>query len=208
MSISQFLQQATSWLAWSGLGLGAMTLIAFLFRWGVRFRLVGATIFSLLLSGSCWAFKESYSPPVTIEGAIYAPVVFDNGVDLVVAKAPEDFPEEAIDPSLEQIAENLKGGGRNGSKVTIRIRKLITKEAGISEPIILGEVISDPSRNLLIHVDRNEFINSNTTNSIDTSQLEDQKITTSPQSFELNSSEELNAASFSDITSAIEDGNE
>ena len=157
MSISQFLQEATSWLAWSGLGLVIITLISFLFRWKFKFRLVGAAIFTLLLSGSIWAFQQSYSPPVTIEGALYVPVVYDNGGDLVVAQAPDDFPEEAIYPSLEQVAENLKGGLRNGSKVTIRIRKIEHLSNGISTPKILGEVINDRSNNLIEHVDIQKF---------------------------------------------------
>ena len=151
MSISQFLPKIIIWLAWSGLALGLLTLLAFLLRWGVRFRLVGVTIFTLLLSVSCWSFKESYSPPIAIEGSLYLPTVYDNGGDLVVAQAPNDFPEEAIKPSLEQIAENLKGGSRNGSKVTVRIRKLESNDRGISEPIILGEVISDPIQNKIVY---------------------------------------------------------
>ncbi len=158
MSISQFLQQATNWLAWSGLALGAITLLAFLIKWKVKFRLIGATIFTLLLSGSCWAFSESYSSPVVIEGAIYTPVVFDNGYDLVVAQAPDDFPEESVQPSLEQIAGNLKGGGRNGAKVHIRIRKVESAGPEISAPIILGEVIKDINQNTLTVVDINTVL--------------------------------------------------
>tara|TARA_Y100001968_G_C19435026_1_gene759136 strand:+ start:2553 stop:3158 length:606 start_codon:yes stop_codon:yes gene_type:complete len=143
MSISQILQDAISWLAWSGLGLFILTIIFFIFNWGGKFRLVGATIFTLLLSASCWAFSESYRPPFKVEGAEYAPVVYDNGYDLVVAQAPKEFPSEAIQPTLEQIAGNLKGGGRNRSLVHVRIRKLETVENGISKPIILGEVLRD-----------------------------------------------------------------
>ena len=47
-----------------------------------------------------------------IEGAKYAPVVFDNGKDLVVIQASDDFPQEAINPTLQQVAGNLKGSGR------------------------------------------------------------------------------------------------
>lgn len=147
MSISQFLNEAITWLAWIGLALGLGTIIAFIVGWGFRFRLVGATVFTLLLSGSCWAFQESYTPPINIEGALYLPVVYDNGGDLVVAQAPEDFPKEAIKPSLEQIAANLKGGGRNGQKVLVRVRKIETTNQGVSQPIILSEVIKDNSIN-------------------------------------------------------------
>ena len=161
MSISQFLQDATTWLAWSGLGFGIMAIISFLFSWGFKFRLVGATIFSLLLSGSCWAFQQSYSPPVTIEGALYVPVVYDNGGDLVVAQAPQGFPEEAIEPSLKQLAENLKGGSRNGAEITVRIRKIESKEEGISQPIVLGELIRDSSKRVTISLAKDDFLNLN-----------------------------------------------
>jgi len=145
MSISPLLQQATIWLAWSGLGLGVITLISFLIGWGVKFRLTGITIFTLLLSVSCWAFSKSYTPPLVVEGAIFTPVVYDNGYDLVVAQAPENFPQDSIEPSLQQIAGNLKGGGRSGSKVHVRIRKVESAGDGISQPVILGEVIRDIS---------------------------------------------------------------
>ncbi|WP_332299710.1 Ycf51 family protein [Prochlorococcus marinus] len=159
MSISQFLQEVTTWLAWSGLGLGILTIIAFLIKWGAKFRLVGATIFTLLLSGSCWAFQQSYTPPVTVEGAMSIPVVYDNGGDLVVAQATEDFPKEAIKPTLEQIAGNLKGGGRNGSNVTVRIRKLEAKGEGLSQPVILGEVTRDSFNNVSIPIIKQKTIN-------------------------------------------------
>ena len=147
MSISQLLQEVTVWLAWSGLGLGFMTIVAFLFNWGIKFRLVGTAIFTLLLSGSCWAFNQSYTPPRTFEGAMYTPVVYDNGGNLVVAQVQADFPSEAIDPSLQQLSENLKGGGRNGAEITVRIRKLEDNSPGISKPIILGEAIRDSLTN-------------------------------------------------------------
>ena len=147
MSISQLLQEATIWLAWSGLGLGFMTIVAFLFNWGVKFRLVGTAIFTLLLSGSCWAFNQSYTPPRTFEGAMYTPVVYDNGGNLVVAQVQADFPSEAIDPSLQQLSENLKGGGRNGAEITVRIRKIEDLSPGVSTPIVLGEAIRDSLTN-------------------------------------------------------------
>ena len=150
MSISQLLQEATIWLAWSGLALGIMAIIAFLFNLGVKFRLVGTAIFTLLLSGSCWAFNQSYTPPRTFEGAMYTPVVYDNGGNLVVAQVQADFPSEAIDPSLQQLSENLKGGGRNGAKITVRIRKIEDHSPGISTPIILGEAIRNSLTNTTI----------------------------------------------------------
>ena len=145
MSISQILQQATIWFGWLGLALLILTIIFFIFNLGGKFRLVGASIFTFLLSASSWAFTESYRPPVEIEGAQYAPIVYDNGYDLVVAQAPTDFNEENTKPTLEQIAGNLKGGGRNRSKINIRIRKIEPISEGVSMPIIIGEAIKDIS---------------------------------------------------------------
>ncbi len=150
MSISEILNQAIIWLLWSALGLGIITIICFLIGWKEKFRFVGATIFTLLLSGSCWAFSQSYSPPETFDGALYLPVVYDNGQDLVVAQAADDFPENAIRPTLEQIAGNLKGGGRNGSIVHVKIRKLDLISDGISKPIVVGEAIRDIEQNKTI----------------------------------------------------------
>ncbi len=169
MSITELLEKGTIWLGWSALGLFAITVICFLFGWGLKFRLVGATIFTFLLSGSCWAFAKSYTPPFVVENALYAPVVYDNGYDLVVAQASDDFPGESIQPTLEQIAGNLKGGGRNGANVHVRIRRLITNEEGISEPIILGEVIRDIKQSKTIPV--KTYIKANDT-SINSDQIE------------------------------------
>ena len=159
MFISQTLQVAIAWLAWSGLGLAIVTIIFFIFNWPGKFRLVGATIFTLLLSVSCWAFVESYRPPFKVEGAKYAPVVYDNGFDLVVAQAPEGFPKEAIEPTLEQIAGNLQGGGPKRSLVHVRIRKLQKIEEGLSKPVILGEVIRDIKKNITLPLPKTSSFN-------------------------------------------------
>ncbi len=153
MSITQFLPQLAKWLAWAGIVLSFLTLISFLFKWGFRFRLVGATIFTFLVSGSCLAFEQSYLPPKIIEGAVYAPIVYDNGRDIVIAQAENDFPETAIIPTLEQIAQNLKGGGRNGALVDIRLRKLEKVGDGISKPVILGKVLRDTMNSKTIFVE-------------------------------------------------------
>ena len=150
MNLLELLEKSTQWFAWLGLGLTLLTIISFLLKWGVRFRLVGAAVFSLLLAASTLTFTASYKPPLIKEGAKYAPIVFDNGYDLVIAQADEDFPDEAIQPTLEQIAANLKGGGRSRAMVHIRIRRLEPAGNGVATPIVLGEVIRDIENNLTI----------------------------------------------------------
>ncbi len=152
MSMSEVIQDVTKWLAWGGSGLGILTILAYLLNWGIKFRLTGTTIFTLLLSASCWAFNQSYTPPFNVEGYKYAPIVYDNGFDLVVAQASNDFPKEAIKPTLLQIAGNLKGGGRNGAQVKVRLRKIESVADGISRPIVLGEIINDLKESKIIEL--------------------------------------------------------
>ncbi len=150
MNLTQLIKESTTWFGWLGLGLVGLTLISFIIGWKEKFRLVGATVFSLLLCASSWAFTESYTPPFTVEGAKYLPVVYDNGSNLVVAQAPANFPDEAIKPTLEQIAGNLKGGGRSGGIVKVRIRKLEPAGADVSRPKVLGEVLRDLRQDITI----------------------------------------------------------
>ena len=157
MSMSEVIQDVTKWLAWGGSGLGVFTILAYLFSWGIKFRLTGITIFTLLLSASCWAFDQSYRPPFNVEGYKYAPIVYDNGSDLVVAQASNDFPQEAIQPTLLQIAGNLKGGGRNGAQVKVRLRKIVSAGDGISQPIVLGEIINDFKESKIIELPNRDY---------------------------------------------------
>ena len=143
MALDQLLLTAAPWLGWSGLALGVLTIVAFLANWGLRFRLVGVSGFTLLLAVSCWAFAVSYTPPVVVEGAIRAPVVFDNGNDLVVAQVPPDLDSSTVEATLQQLAGNLRGSGRGSNVVTVRLRALKPINDGLSQPVILGETERD-----------------------------------------------------------------
>ncbi len=143
MALDQLLLAAAPWLGWSGLALVMLTLVAFLASWGLRFRLVGVSSFTLLLAVSCWAFGVSYTPPVVIEGAVRAPIVFDNGNDLVVAQASVDLDDAAVGATLEQLAGNLRGSGRASSSVVVRLRGIRQASDGLGRPVILGEITRD-----------------------------------------------------------------
>ena len=111
---------------------------SFYFNFGFKFRIIGATIFSLLLSLSSWAYSKLYRKSSS-KNAKYLPIVYD-GFDLIIAKAENDFPEESIEPTLEQLSENLRKGSRSGANVKIKIRKLEKISAGVSKPVVIGEV--------------------------------------------------------------------
>ena len=140
MSFFELLENTPKIFGFIGIFLLMGTIIAFIFNFSSKFRIVGATIFSLLLSLSSWAFIQSYSEKVVIDGAKYLPIVYDNGFDLIIAKAEDDFPEESIEPTLEQLSENLRKGSRSGANVKIKIRKLEKISADVSKPVIIGEV--------------------------------------------------------------------
>ena len=140
MSFFELLENTPKIFGYFGVFLLIGTVIAFIFNLSFKFRIVGATIFSLLLSLSSWAFIQSYSEKVVIEGAKYVPIVYDNGFDLIIAKADDYFPEDSIQASLEQLSENLRKGSRSGANVKIKIRKLKKISDDISKPVVIGEV--------------------------------------------------------------------
>ena len=140
MSFFELLENTPKIFGLFGILLFICTVTAFIFNFGFKFRIIGATIFSLLLSLSSWAFIQSYTEKIVIQDAKYVPIVYDNGFDLIIAKAEVNFPEESIEPTLEQLSENLREGSRSGANVKIKIRKLEKISDGISKPVVIGEV--------------------------------------------------------------------
>jgi len=142
MQTDPILLEAGRWLGVASGGLFVLMLLGFRLGWGVRFRLVGVTSFTTLLAISCVAFAVSYRPRLLIEGAVAVPIVYDNGADLVIAAAPADLAEAAVAPSLEQVARNLRGSGRNTTDglVTVRLRRIVAEADGLDRPVVLAEV--------------------------------------------------------------------
>jgi len=140
MSFFELLENTPKIFGLFGILFFICTVAAFIFNFGFKFRIIGATIFSLLLSLSSWAFIQSYTEKIVIQDAKYVPIVYDNGFDLIIAKAEVNFPEESIEPTLEQLSENLREGSRSGANVKIKIRKLEKISDGISKPVVIGEV--------------------------------------------------------------------
>ena len=140
MSFFELLKSTPKIFSVIGITLFFITLITYFFDFKIKFRLTGATIFSFLLSLFSWAFLQSYIENVRIEGAVYAPIVYDNGSNLIIVKANKDFQQVSVKPTLEQISLNLKRGSRSGQTVKIKIRSLEKVAQDISKPIVLGEI--------------------------------------------------------------------
>ncbi len=140
MSFFELLKSTPKIFAIIGIILFFITLLTYFFKFKIKFRLTGATIFSFLLSLFSWAFLQSYIENVRVEGAIYAPIVYDNGTNLIIAKANKDFDPISVKPTLEQLSLNLKRGSRSGQTVKIKLRSIEKISEDISKPIILGEI--------------------------------------------------------------------
>lgn len=131
---------------WTGilaLVLAAIALLGFVFKWGIRFRLVGVTGFMLVLTGGLFALSLVPFTRSVIPGAVRFSLVFDNGGNQAVIVVPPSITQTELDATLRQAASDLFSYGRLGgsdSKLTIRARTIVHPEPGVSKPLFLGQV--------------------------------------------------------------------
>jgi hypothetical protein len=133
----------TQWLGILTLVGGAITVLGFIFNWGIRFRLVGATGFLGVLTVGLFALSVVPYTRTTIPGAVRFSRVYDNGGPQTVIAVPQQITESELEATLRQAASDLFSYGRLGgtdNQLTIRARTIIHPEAGVSKPIFLGEV--------------------------------------------------------------------
>ncbi len=134
---------AAKWMGIATLALALVSAIAFLAKWGIRFRLVGATGFSIVLTAGLFGLSFEPLSPVAVEGALPYTTVFDSGAAQIVIKVPQTITESELEATLQQAAKNLLRAsrlGRPGQSPTIRARTIIHKPGGISELLYLGQV--------------------------------------------------------------------
>ena len=142
MVVDLLLFKAGVWIGALALLLVVLTVVGFLARWGIRFRLVGISSFTVLLALACMAFALSYEDRQPIPGAVNVPVVFDNGRGLVIAAPQEPLSTAAIAPTLKQLAINQSRRPQSAAngRITVRLRQVEpTGESGVSRPRLLGE---------------------------------------------------------------------
>jgi hypothetical protein len=131
---------------WSGiatLGFAVLAFLAFVLKWGYRYRLVGVTGFMGVLTGGLFALSLVPLVHTTIPGAARYSLIYDNGNDRAVIAIAPPIKESELDATLRQAAVDLFSYGRAGQtngKLNIRARAVIHPQPGISEPLILGEV--------------------------------------------------------------------
>ena len=143
LSTSDFLQY-TQWSVILTLVFAAVAVLGFILKWGIRFRLVGATGFMLVLTAGLFALSLVPLSRAVIPGAVKYSLIYDNGsTQTVITTSPQITPRE-LEATLRQAASNLYSYGRLGrqgeNQLTIRARTIIHPEPGISVPLYLGEV--------------------------------------------------------------------
>lgn len=131
------------WLGYFTLFCVAVTIVAWLFKWGIRFRLVGVTSFMTVLSVSTLALGLGlYSRP-TIPGAVKFSRVFDTGATQVVVTVASDITPTELEATLRQAAADVYSPGRGSqgtNKMLIRARTVLHPQPGVSKLVYLGQV--------------------------------------------------------------------
>jgi hypothetical protein len=152
---------------WSGIAtlvFAAVAVLAFIFRWGIRFRLVGTTGFMLVLTGGLFALSLAPLTRTVIPGAVRYNLVYDNGSTQAVIAIPSQITPTQLEATLRQAASDLYSYGRLGKPqekfLTIRARTVLHPEPGISVPLYLGQIRrslftrEDPQMQIEIYQDK------------------------------------------------------
>lgn len=135
--------EATKWLGIATLTMAAITVLAFAFGWGIRFRLVGVTSFMGVLTGGLFGLSFEPFTRTVIPGAVPYETVYDSGAAQIVVKVPDTITESEIEATLQQAASNLFKPSRlgiPGQTPTIRARTILHLDGGMSELLYLGQV--------------------------------------------------------------------
>jgi hypothetical protein len=132
----------TQWSGIATIALAGVTVLAFVFKWGIRFRLVGATGFMGVLTFGLVSLTFVPLAQTVIPNSTKYSLVYDTGAaDVVIAVAP-DITQPQLEATLQQAAINLFSPGRLGmgnTQLRVRARTVIHPEDGVSVPLYLGE---------------------------------------------------------------------
>lgn len=142
MSINDsLLLTITQWLGILTVVCGAITVLSFILKWGIRFRLVGITSFMGVLTGGVFGLGLGLSTHTVVPGAGRYTLVYDTGASQTVIAVAPTITESELEATLRQAAADLFSPGRiSRGQLTIRARTIIHPEPGVSQPLFIGEV--------------------------------------------------------------------
>ena len=142
LSPEQFLT-LTGYFAIATLVFGVVTALSFLLKWGIRFRLVGATGFMGVLTAGLFGLSFQPLTRTAIPGAVPYTTVFDSGASQIVIAVPGKITETELEATLQQAASNLlkpsRLGGMGQVAPKIRARAIAHKDDS-SELLYVGSV--------------------------------------------------------------------
>jgi hypothetical protein len=143
LTTADFLQYA-QWSGIATIAFAVLAVLAFILKWGIRFRLVGTTGFMIVLTAGLFSLSLVPLSRTVIPGAAKYTLVYDNGsTQAVIATSPQISPEQ-LEATLLQAASNLYSYGRLGTRgdnqLTIRARTVIHPQPGVSVPLYLGQI--------------------------------------------------------------------
>lgn len=132
----------TQWSAYATIAALVFTILAFIFKWGVRFRFVGITGFMAVLTIGLFGLSLGLFSRTEIPGAVRAIRVYDNGANQVVISVPSTITETELRATLLQASNDYFSYGRGAqggdNKFTIRARTMLHPKPGVSQPVYLG----------------------------------------------------------------------
>ncbi|MDB9527363.1 Ycf51 family protein [Oscillatoria sp. CS-180] len=136
--------EATKYFGIATLAMAGITLLAFVFGWGFRFRLVGITSFMGVLTGGMLGLSFEPFTRTVVPGSVPYSTVYDSGATQIVIKVSDDITPSELEATLQQAASNLlkpsRLGGMRGETPTIRARTIVHEPEGISKLVYLGQV--------------------------------------------------------------------
>ncbi|MEO1069688.1 MAG: Ycf51 family protein [Cyanobacteria bacterium J06638_6] len=150
---------ATQWAGIGTLALAGLTALAFALGWGLRFRLVGATGFTAVLTVGLLGLSFEPFTRTAVPGAVPYATVYDSGASQIVITVPSTILPNALDATLRQAASNLLKPyrlGIPGQIATIRARTIVHDVDGVSRLLYLGQVQpapKDAEESYLVQID-------------------------------------------------------
>src|SRR4028119_1564451 len=135
MTVNSSLLMYAQWAGILTVALAILTVIAFIFKWGFRFRLVGVTSFMAVIAAGIFGLGLGPFARTEIPGAVRYSLVYDTGGAQTVVAVPSSITESQLEATMQQVAADLYSpgrSGRGGGGVGVRGRVVVHPEPGVS----------------------------------------------------------------------------
>lgn len=143
MELSLDFGSYTVWSIYTTIAFLVLAILGFIFKWGFRFRLIGATGFMGVLTIGLFALSLGLFSRAQIPNAVKFNLVYDTGANQAVIAIPPTITPTELEATLQQAAIDLFSYGRtatNGDdQLTIRARTQIHQEK-VTYPLYLGQI--------------------------------------------------------------------